>query len=315
VPSLTDVHGDVIYWSQQFPPRLECSHFLKSAGHFVSRHVRSSRFRRPDRDHRPLSFGVELHLESISQSDHRRAGLEHALRTHGLPLGPDRVQSAHAFDSELRGALGATLASIELALRGRVDVVMERAHGASWLDQSDAFRTETDLQALRTRVRRELDRTVGTRSRYRPGDGPVETDFGRIAEELSFGTLSHVCGALRPEVQRTLARSFAIPPPTLRSTLQHLSHVRNLCAHHVRLVGRTIQCPTPRYRNPELLAAAVRLAAERRAFSSVVIAAHVAAGVPETERVRRRLHDALELHRSLLPTIGCPADWQALLQL
>lgn len=67
-------------------------------------------------------------------------------------------------------------------------------------------------------------------------------------EIMSMGTMSRLYGNLAdsaeypdgPTVKEAVAKDFAIKPMYLKSWLQHLTYIRNLCGHHSRIYNRTM---------------------------------------------------------------------------
>jgi abortive infection bacteriophage resistance protein len=224
----------------------------------------------------------------------------------GMPIDRAHLARVHQFDTEFRRCIGAMLESVELALRGRVDRVGLDLLGQGWHLRADSFRRGAELAMLHERMESELRRSFALDLRPIPLDERLHRlPFGRLAEELSLGTMSRICGALVPSMQHPIAESFDVPRSTLRGTLQYAMHVRNLCAHHVRLTGRTVELPPPSYRSPARLASALDDAAPRSPFRAYLIVRHLAESVPGTSAVLERVNAVIRHDPGMLAAVGC----------
>jgi hypothetical protein len=242
--------------------------------------------------HRPLAV-----------STYRHEQFRQALRAHELPASDADVDRLHEFDGQLRTVLLSLVERIELALRGRLDEVGVEMAGPFWHVDPGSFRQRAPQGALRARFSQALARSHDPELREQP---LRDVPFAVLAEELSLGTLSRTAGALVLRAQGELARSFHTPQPTFRATLQHITHVRNCCAHHAQLWGRPLGIPTPHYRQPTDLVERLSGAPVRSPYRSAVLIDHLAG---TTRRSCPRSHGLTELlatHPDLLDGLRHP---------
>lgn len=61
-----------------------------------------------------------------------------------------------------------------------------------------------------------------------------------LCEVMSFGSTLTFFKGISPEIKRKIAAHYQIPDVVLWSWLRSLNAVRNLCAHHGRLIGREL---------------------------------------------------------------------------
>lgn len=221
-------------------------------------------------------------LAHIVRSDWRTAQFRQALRARGLPTTDADVDRVAALDTALRSALMARIDSVEVALRGRVDRACTARFGRFWHVRPGAFATDTPLATLHARFAEALDRSddPAVRRLWAPR-GLDRVPSGLLCEHLSLGTLSRVVGTLDPLVVRAVAGAFRIPAPTVRATLQHVTHVRNRCAHHARIWGSRFGVPMPKYRSPTDLVERLESGSPRSPWRSLVLIDHLAASVPQ----------------------------------
>ncbi|MFJ3453947.1 Abi family protein [Curtobacterium sp. NPDC090223] len=245
---------------------------------------------------------------SVALSAYRSAQFRRALSEHDHEVTEASLIRVREFDSCLRSLLLTQVERIELALRGRVDASASAEFGQRWHLDPAAFRRGTVLDALRQQYAAALDRS------YDPAVRAIwrrrrldQISFGMLSEELSFGTLSRVTGALDAGSRNAVAASFRLPPSTLRGTMQHVAHVRNCCAHHTRVWGRQFGVPTPQYRSPDDLVARLDGSPLRSPYRSIVVICHLADTVDANRSASRSFARLLRCHPDLLSGIGGPA--------
>jgi abortive infection bacteriophage resistance protein len=241
----------------------------------------------------------------VAISTYRHEQFRQALLARELPAADADVDRLHEFDGQLRIVLLSLVERIELALRGRLDVVGVDLAGPFWHLDPRSFRQRAPHGVLLTRFSQALAQSHDPDLREQP---LREVPFAVLAEELSLGTLSRTAGALVLRAQGAVARSFRTPQPTFRATLQHITHVRNCCAHHAQLWGRSLGVPTPHYRQPTDLVERLAGAPVRSPYRSAVLVDHLAG---TTRRSCPRSHGRTELlaaHPDLLDGLLHPGE-------
>lgn len=249
---------------------------------------------------------------SSTISRYRTAQFRQALRERGLDASDASVQRVHDFDSALRSvALGLSERS-ELALRGHLDTRGAARFGSHWYLDRRAFRDTFDHRALLQRARAALDRTADPAIRSAWRERRLErVPFGMLAEELSLGELSRLTGGLEPAARDEIAEAFHLPPATIRASLQHLTHVRNCCAHHTRLWGRRFRIPPPTFRSPAGLVARLQGLPKRTPAHSLGLLAHLAETVGPCDRHADAVRRLIDEHDDLVDGIGGRPSWAA----
>lgn len=249
---------------------------------------------------------------TVTMSRYRTAQFRDALHRHGLDSSADAVWRVHDFDSVLRSVTLAMVERVELALRGRVDDAASTRFGPRWYLTDRAFRTTFDHRGLLVRLRSALDRTAdpAVASAWRAARFERVT-FGMLAEELSLGELSRLTAGLEPRTHDAVAAGFRVPPATLDGSLQHLTHVRNCCAHHTRLWGRRFKVPPPTFRSPPDLVARLRDLPKRSPAHALELLAHLAESVGPCGRHAAAVARLVDEHDDLVVGIGGRPSWAA----
>jgi len=182
------------------------------------------------------------------------AGSTDRLSEFSSPVGLDQILEIAEFDRQLRIRVFEALEMVEVAIRTAV---------AEALASRDPFahRAGDELEPSFSKTRgrrrrsdhgswlRDLDRqearseeTFATHHRDKHGGA---LPIWMAVQVMSFGTLSSLFGGLRDRDRSAIAVDFDLLSVTsdgdgaaLASWLNHLRHVRNICAHHSRLWNR-----------------------------------------------------------------------------
>ncbi|WP_186377095.1 Abi family protein [Curtobacterium pusillum] len=249
---------------------------------------------------------------TVPTSRYRTAQFRQALRDRGLDHSGASVRRLHEFDSTLRSVSLGLSERIELALRGHLDAAGAARSGSHWYLDRRVFRDAFDHRALLRHARAALDRTADPAIASAWRERRLErVPFGMLAEELSLGELSRLTGGLEPGLRDEIADAFQLPPPTLRPCLQHLTHVRNCCAHHTRLWGRRFRVPPPTFRSPPDLVARLDGLPKRTPAHSLELLAHLAETVGPCDRHAAAVRHLLDEHDHLVVGIGGRPTWAA----
>ncbi|HDK17438.1 MAG TPA: Abi family protein, partial [Nitrospirae bacterium] len=141
---------------------------------------------------------------------------------------------------------------IEVSFRTRFAYELGNKYGShAYLNQA-YFKSDSKYENCISSLREELTRSRETfikhyRSKY---DEPELPPIWAICEVMSFGQLSKWFQNLKHRTdRRKIAEIYRIDERVLGSFMHHLTHVRNLTAHHSRLWNRrlTFTMRLPRY--------------------------------------------------------------------
>lgn len=161
-------------------------------------------------------------------------------REHFLPNAAfEDVVEIMRFDARLRDILFEALEAVELDFRARFAYSFSQLHGAlGYRDAAnfmDSGKHAVSLQKIDAEIERSSEPCVlHFRRDYCPGEVPIWA----VVEVMTFGTLVGLYKNLREPAAKAVSRSYGIRWDILGSYLQHLSVLRNFCAHHARLYDR-----------------------------------------------------------------------------
>ena len=132
-------------------------------------------------------------------------------------------------------------------------------------------------------------------------------------EIMSFGNVFTLYCMLEKHIQNKISAHFKIPPIVLKSWLQTMNYIRNLCAHHSRLWNRVLAIKPfiprgskhPEWHNP------VRVELHQdRIFSVLTILRYILSITAPKTLWKKRLTNLLEKHSKLLFFMGFPENWE-----
>lgn len=144
-------------------------------------------------------------------------------------------------DSGLRNWVSSAIEPVEIKLRAQFAQQLAMLHGPYALERSELFknidRYRGSLGSLDREIKRALRDGVPFVVHHMEKNGALPV--WAAVEVASLGTLSKLYGNLKEaSALRGIASAFGTKPYYLKSWIEHLTYVRNVCAHHSRFYNR-----------------------------------------------------------------------------
>ncbi|MBU2937202.1 MULTISPECIES: Abi family protein [Pacificibacter] len=154
------------------------------------------------------------------------------------------VHSVYVFDRNLRILLLEAIERIEIHIRARWVFYMCEKHGAhSHLDCSN-FNGKVNHATHLTKLSHEIKRSseVFIEHYGKKYSSPEIPPLWATAELMTFGQVSQwIVNTSDNSIRSKIARDLGFPTKeTFEGTMQALTYVRNICAHHSRLWNRKL---------------------------------------------------------------------------
>jgi len=133
-------------------------------------------------------------------------------------------------------------------------------------------------------------------------------------EVMSMGMLSRWYAQLAPmQTRKAIAGSFDCDQQQFQGLLEHLTYLRNMCAHHSRVWNRrfTKTLPLPRSK-PEGLSNQVNRAAERKLYNTLVLMLHLMDKISPHHHWRASLLSLIDKYGVDVSAMGFPDLWRTL---
>ncbi|MFM1981404.1 MAG: hypothetical protein RJB22_123 [Pseudomonadota bacterium] len=154
----------------------------------------------------------------------------------------DQIIDIYVFDRKLRLLVTEAIERIEIALRSRWTNRLSLAHGSHAHLNPAVFGSGYDhIGLLSSLANRAKDSNEVFVDHYRQKySEPFLPPLWVVTELMTFGELSRWFALTKdPRVKSAVATDLGLPTrEVLEGTLQLLSYIRNICAHHARLWNR-----------------------------------------------------------------------------
>ena len=222
----------------------------------------------------------------------------------------ERVVEHYLFDRQLRLHILDAIERIEVSVRSQWAYQLGMNHGPhAHLDSrlaQNIQRWERNLNDLRKDLSRSHETFVKHfQSKYSDTTPPVWA----ACEVMSLGLLSKWYGNLKPvRTRKLISQPYEIDHDVLASWLQHLTHIRNICAHHSRLWNRefTVTPKLPRTKPSHLVE--VLDPTRRGLYNTIVILDHLLGVVSPGNNWRNRLMTLVSEYDIDSSRMGFPKD-------
>ena len=230
------------------------------------------------------------------------------------------ILNLYVFDRELRLLLLDAIERIEVSLRSHMGNYMAIKYGPHWyMDESHFTRTYAH-KALLADIEQHCKRKkeLFVKHYVDKYDSPKLPPSWIVMELLTFGQLSTVYDHMANAAdQKAIARLFGTQAELLRSWLQTLSYIRNVCAHHSRLWNRELgNSPKVPKKTPEnwvrvpIEVADANVRPNVRLYLVLVIIEFMLKNINPESTWHQRLLSLMQDHEKVSkPHMGMPDDW------
>ena len=281
---------------------------LKSRGMVVADQARAVRVLQNINYYRLRAYWLPFETPELSGA----AEGEHLFRQ-GTDF--DAVVSLYVFDRKLRLLLLEAIERVEIAIRTHWAQVLADKYGSHAYLNRDVFHNPSMHGTCLSKLDEELVRSKETfvqhyRSKYTQ---PARPPIWAICELLTLGQLSKWLGNIKLRNDRqAIAHRLKLDEVVVCAFAHHLTHVRNLCAHHSRVWNRKLTFIMTLPKRPSELAAQFNAGEERRIYNTLVMLAWCIRTISPDTTWPARLQGLLrERTDGELKAMGVPVDWAA----
>ncbi|AHG63201.1 putative Abi-like protein [Advenella mimigardefordensis DPN7] len=222
------------------------------------------------------------------------------------------VVDLYHFDRCLRFLVFEGIEKFEIAFRTRWAYMMALHHGPmSYSDRR--FASSVDLfEKNYTKCKEEIDRSKEVfiehfRRKYSDPSIPIWA----VCEIMSLGLLSKMYNNHRElRVKKYIAQHFGkIDHLQFSSWLEHLTVVRNICAHHNRLWNREFIVTTKQYSKSYGVLAG-QFENSRRIYNTLVVLLFIDRALDGRRAWSYKVKNFFIQNEKYLPSMGFPENWQ-----
>lgn len=227
----------------------------------------------------------------------------------------EEVVALYEFDRNLRLLVLDAVERVEVAIRGSWAYVLATKAGAHGYLNQPLYSNYHRFKGNRDKLDEETGRSKDTfilhyKAKY---SGPKRPPVWMASELMSFGLLSRWYALLKDRGDRqAVSAPFTLDEKIFVPMVQHISTVRNICAHHGRLWNRklkaTLKLPKS---NPPELANALNRTANDKLYNTLAFLKYLLDQCDPTNTWGQRLIDHMEtLAAGREAAMGFPADWR-----
>ena len=223
------------------------------------------------------------------------------------------ILARYLFDQRLRSHLMEAFSFIEVSIR--TQWVHQLTHGfghGDYAHQNPALFNQYHASNLS-----ELQRSYQSITKNKGPSFHTQTTWNLI-HAMSFGQLSKWYSNLNNRALRqAISQTYGIGESVLSPALNHLTAVRNICAHHDRLWNTTIttglRIPTTLTKHKEN-ASAFNAKALNQVYNALVMTTHLMEVIAPNGDWGKRLVTLKDNSQSTVPEaqMGFPPNWKAL---
>lgn len=153
----------------------------------------------------------------------------------GITFG--KLKELYLFNSRFRQVLFVQIERVEINLRCRVSNYFSCKYGNLGYEDAENFKDPNYHEQMMNDVQAEIERNKKApyvrnfQNNYQGGKLPL---YAAI-ELFSFGTLSKFFKNMKNTDKKAIASTYGVGYTYLESWIEHISFVRNICAHYGRL--------------------------------------------------------------------------------
>lgn len=228
----------------------------------------------------------------------------------------DDALALYLFDRKFRLLIIEAIERIEVSFRTQFAHVLAMLYDSHPHLDAVLFFNQEKYQNYLKGLREEISRSNETfidhyRRRY---SDPEMPPIWAACEVMTFGQLSRWFDNLKHRRDRqAIAAIYALDEKILGSLMHHLTHVRNLVAHHSRLWNRRLTFTMRQPQRPQKLRRDFNPAAERNIHNTLVMLGYLlkvsSPGTSWVNRLRQLLNEYPQANPAVM---GFPGNWQSL---
>ena len=228
----------------------------------------------------------------------------------------DEILALYNFDRELRLLVLDAIERIEVSVRAHWSYQLGHLHGPHAHLKQELFNSKywiNDLSKLNQEVERSSKETFirHYQNNYKEVLPPVWV----VSEIMSFDSLSKWYKSIQPkEIRSAIAHIYNLDDAVLESWLNHLSSVRNYCAHHSRIWNREFT-RTPTGVKQERNRVKSQFVNSRKIYNTLIILLYFMDRISPGHSWREKLISVIKNDTSPITSIDCisamdfPENW------
>jgi abortive infection bacteriophage resistance protein len=228
----------------------------------------------------------------------------------------DSVLTLYIFDRKLRLLIWEAIERVEVSIRTHFVDVLALKYGSHAHMDFNIFYDQVLYQEILDKLTEEISRSKETFIEHYNNtyDNPTMPPIWASCEVMSFGQISKWISNLKfRQDRKAIASAYGLDEIVLVSFMHHLTHIRNLSAHHCRLWNRkfTVTMTVPKF--PTALAMLFNNSDDRHIYNTLAMLGHLMRVISPKTTWPIRLRQLIEEYPVIdTNAMGFPSDWQKL---
>ena len=231
----------------------------------------------------------------------------------------EQVVESYVFDRSLRLLVLDAIERIEVSIKTQWAHHMSLAYGshAYTINNKSLRKKEHHFRKNLDRLKKEVENSKEVfidhfKNNYDDELPPIWA----VVEVLSLGMVSRLYSNLKSyQVRTAIAKTYQLDETYLEGFLEHLTYLRNICAHHGRLWNKHLvkKMPLPRGKPAQLrdnMYFDEQHQSEHKLYNSLVMIQHLMTLISPQSSWALRLSDLIEKHHVNISAMGFPENWQ-----
>jgi abortive infection bacteriophage resistance protein len=226
----------------------------------------------------------------------------------------DDALTLYVFDRKFRLLVLEAIERVEVSFRTQFAYVLAMKYGSHAYLDANLFEVSDMYEKCLASFQEELNRSRETfighyKNKY---DDPAQPPIWAACEIISLGQLSKWFGNIknRPD-RKAIAEIYGLDEKVLGSFMHHITHVRNLAAHHSRLWNRRMTFTMALPRTPLAIVSWFNAREDRNIYNTLVMLAYMlnkmSPGTTWVQRLRQLIEETLLVNPLVM---GFPENWR-----
>jgi len=241
---------------------------------------------------------------------------EHASHTFKANTHFDDILNFYIFDRQLRLLFIDAIERLEVSLRTHWAHYCAKEYGPHAYMNTALSRNKGWHDKNLDLLNKEIKRSHETFIKHYCGkySNPKNPPIWAVCEVMSLGLLSRWIKDLKPNtICAKIADTYQVEYFVLSSFVEHIAHIRNLCAHHSRVwnkkITKTLKIPKSK---PKGLIDSMNLveSEKRKIYNSLVMLIHFLNIISPASQFKSKLVDLINKHSIDVSLMGFPASWE-----
>ncbi len=234
----------------------------------------------------------------------------------------EKIFRIYQFDSELRIIMFYAIEQIEIALRTQIIFHLSNKYNSGfWFENKDAFKSYPFfIDLLKRLCVNTKDSNQEFIKKYNRKYNQYIPPSWKSFETLSFNSLFSIFKNLNDRTEQvTIAKHFGLHHDVLKSWINTIIYIRNICAHHSRLwnIVLTISPVWPKTPYKEWVSTWENKNQETNdkelnLYAAICISAYLIDQVNPYNTFKNKLNNLFEEYQEIKKIdLGYPNDWQS----